>query len=89
MRFEGRHLYFKKLASNLGNFKNIALSLAVRYQQLQCYVSMNDSVILGESSLEYGRCSVPEIPPNLEHHFQVTSISEIKRLMPALYLYMG
>lgn len=43
MRFEARHLYFKKLAGRLGNFKNVPYSLAIRYQQLQCYVNVNDS----------------------------------------------
>ena len=60
MRFEARHLYFKKLANNLGNFKNICLSLTSRYQQLQCYVSINESAI-GEPSLEFGPCSIPDI----------------------------
>lgn len=59
MRFEARHLYFKKLANNLGNFKNIAVSLSSRYQQLQCYVHLNQSTI-GEPSLEFGPCSVPD-----------------------------
>jgi hypothetical protein len=37
MRFEAKHQYFKQVASTLGNFINIAFSLAMRHQMLQCY----------------------------------------------------
>ena len=36
MRYEAKHRYFKQLASILGNFTNVAYSLAVRHQRLQC-----------------------------------------------------
>ena len=32
MRYEAKHNYFKRLASNLGNFTNVAVSLAERHQ---------------------------------------------------------
>ena len=47
-RFEARHRYFKRL----GNLVNIALTLATRHQQLQCY-SLNNSQI-EEEDLEIG-----------------------------------
>ena len=37
MRYEAKHCYFKRLAKNAYNFKNIAWSLANRHQQLMCY----------------------------------------------------
>jgi hypothetical protein len=41
MRFEAKHQYFKKLAAGLGNFKNLALTLATRHQNKQCYTKFN------------------------------------------------
>ena len=37
MRFEAKHNYFKDLAHRIKNFKNIAMSLSYRHQQLVCY----------------------------------------------------
>ena len=37
MRFEAKHQWFKKLAHNLGNFVNVAKTLAWRHQRLSCY----------------------------------------------------
>ena len=36
MRYEAKHRYFKQLAGVLGNFTNVAYSLAARHQRLQC-----------------------------------------------------
>ena len=41
MRFEAKHNYFKKLAVRLGNFINIAYTLALRHQCLSCYYSLD------------------------------------------------
>ena len=37
MRFEAKHSYFKRLAKNAYNFRNVAKTLAKRHQQLMCY----------------------------------------------------
>ena len=37
MRYEAKHSYFKRLAKNAYNFKNIAKTLAKRHQRLMCY----------------------------------------------------
>ena len=37
MRFEAKHAYFKRLARNAFNFRNIAKTLAKRHQRLMCY----------------------------------------------------
>ena len=37
MRFEAKHKYFKKMAQTLGNFTNIAKSLANQHQRYMCY----------------------------------------------------
>ena len=42
MRMEAKHSYFKKIAQ-VGNFKNIAYSLARRHQRLMClYLNEDD-----------------------------------------------
>ena len=38
MRYEGAHLYFKKVAMQSYNFKNIPKTLAKRYQLRQCFL---------------------------------------------------
>ncbi|XP_046848487.1 DNA polymerase zeta catalytic subunit-like isoform X2 [Xenia sp. Carnegie-2017] len=38
MRYEAKHSYFKRLASYLGDFTNVALSLAERHQTRSCYL---------------------------------------------------
>ena len=53
MRYEAKHSYFKKLAGNLGNFINVAHTLAVGHQQLQCYHHL-DKESLGGVKLEMG-----------------------------------
>lgn len=37
MRFEAKHAYFKAIASNVQNFRNICLTLSTRHQLLQAY----------------------------------------------------
>ena len=37
MRYEAKHSYFKRLAKNAYNFKNISKTLAKRHQHLMCY----------------------------------------------------
>ena len=53
MRFEARHRYFKRLASQLGNFVNVPHTLSMRHQQLQCYHRLDDSIFQPEE-LEVG-----------------------------------
>ena len=49
MRYEAKHNYFKRLASNLGNFTNVAVSLAERHQTRNCYLMSSQN---GETSNE-------------------------------------
>lgn len=37
MRYEGKHRYFKRWAKIMGNFKNIAKTLAMHHQRNLCY----------------------------------------------------
>lgn len=76
MRFEARHNYFKKLARTLGNFKNLCSTLANRYQQLQCYLSINKSVFYGpdlevgpSESLDASSVPTTQFNPNGHPHF--------------------
>lgn len=37
MRFEGKHKFFKRVIRNAHNFKNVALTLAVKHQKMMAY----------------------------------------------------
>lgn len=53
MRYEAKHNYLKNLAQRLGNFKNIAWTLASRHQQWQCYHWLGSDT-LREVDIEVG-----------------------------------
>ncbi|XP_047134788.1 uncharacterized protein LOC136071646 [Hydra vulgaris] len=57
MRFEAKHLYFKKLASVIRNFKNIGYSLAKRHQLRQCW-EMTSSDFFKENYKSSNLCSI-------------------------------
>ncbi|XP_065666537.1 uncharacterized protein LOC136087522 [Hydra vulgaris] len=57
MRFEAKHLYFKKLASVIRNFKNISYSLAKRHQLRQCW-EMTSSDFFKENYKSSNLCSI-------------------------------
>ncbi len=46
MRYEAKHIYFKHLARVLGNFKNIAKTLANHHQLYMCYLMSQPSQYL-------------------------------------------
>lgn len=56
MRHEAK-LNMLKLASRLGNFKNIAMSLAFRHQRLLCYELSTGRLL--DTPIEAGPCSKP------------------------------
>ena len=37
MRYEAKHQYFKRWATIMGNFKNIAKTLVIHHQKYLCY----------------------------------------------------
>lgn len=39
MRYEAKHSYFKRLAAYMGNFTNVAFTLADRHQTHNCYIT--------------------------------------------------
>lgn len=51
MRFEGKHQYFKTVAKAVGNFINIAYTLAMRHQMLQCHLFAGREVLGQELTL--------------------------------------
>ena len=53
-RYESKHRYLKQLATGLGNFKNLPLSLATRHQSYQCYL-MKENALVSEP-VETGPC---------------------------------
>lgn len=48
MRYEGRHAYFKQVAIRSNNYKNVAQSLATRYQLKQCIISTKSKLYNSE-----------------------------------------
>lgn len=50
MRFEGKHSYFKQVARQTKNMKNICLTLAKRHQLLQCYYGSNDNFLVDNTN---------------------------------------
>ena len=48
MRYESKHLYFKRLAQSIKNSINLPFSLAKRHQQLQCYYNCTSSRNIGK-----------------------------------------
>ena len=67
MRYEAKLNVFKR-ASRLGNFKNIALSLASRHQRLLCYELASDKLL--ETPLECGPSSPPVLVGSESHSVQ-------------------
>ena len=49
MRFEAKNSYFKRIAQAVGNFKNIAKTVAIRHQRLNCYNLLDDGFFLKTS----------------------------------------
>ena len=45
MRYEAKHNYFKSLARSIGNYINIAWTVALRHQQWQCYKWIDDQAL--------------------------------------------
>lgn len=58
MRHEAKLNMFKR-ASHLGNFKNIALSLAFRHQRLLCYELASEKLL--DTPIESGPCAAPVV----------------------------
>ena len=55
MRFEAKNSYFKGVARSVGNFKNIAKTVATRHQRLSCYHLAGDSNIFKEGHVYTGK----------------------------------
>lgn len=67
MRNEAKLNVFKQ-ASRLGNFKNIASSIANRHQRLLCYELLTHQLLW--SPLECGPCDPPTPIENMPVHIQ-------------------
>ena len=52
MRFEGKHQYFKRIANQVCNFRNIAYSLAKRHQLRLCWEFTSDDFLEREAKAE-------------------------------------
>ena len=66
MHFEGKHQYFKKLASNIRNFKNVTHTLAFRHQmKLAHALSSNFLPQRGSTSSSCKRLAAESLPKEL------------------------
>ena len=54
MRFEAKHQYFKKIATKLHNFKNVAQSFATRHQMKQCWELASVDVLKQDTTSQGG-----------------------------------
>lgn len=77
MRHEAK-LNMLKLASRLGNFKNIAMSLAFRHQRLLCYELSTGRLL--DTPIEAGPCSKPTSEDSEPQHVQ----ESLKAVIPGL-----
>lgn len=55
LRFEAKHQHFKRVAKVVGNFTNIAKTLAYRHQRYMCYKLSNPKCYL-KDFIEFGPC---------------------------------
>ena len=53
MRMEAKNSYFKRIAQQ-GNFKNIALSVAQRHQELMCAFIQSDNFFEKDMNMSNG-----------------------------------
>ena len=54
MRFEAKNSYFKGVAQSIGNFKNVAKTVAIRHQRLSCYHFANDGNLFHSEATSFG-----------------------------------
>lgn len=68
MRFEAAHQYYKKMAKISNNFKNIAKTLAERFQFKQCFTFSSDNALGAEISCvgKQVHLKVGSLPLNLQ-----------------------
>lgn len=75
LRFEGKHQYFKQVASACKNFSNISSTLSNRHQHKQCW-ELSSVNMLGEYEKVAGCCvNTPfqSLPSALQHSISVNS----------------
>ena len=58
MRYEAKHGYFKRWAGIMGNFKNIAKSLANHHQKYLCYKLLQDEYLTAPESIGPGTLNI-------------------------------
>ena len=58
MRFEGKHLQFKKLSQCIQNFVNCCKTFSFRHQEYMCYINMNED---DELSITYQVFSINSV----------------------------
>ncbi len=68
MRYEAKHNYLKKLARSIGNFINIAWTVAIRHQQWQCYKWL-DGEALGQEQPDIGPGMYHQITQKMRYSF--------------------
>lgn len=56
IRYEAKHRYFKRWATIMGNFKNIAKTLADHHQRYLCYLMASDTYLDASPTVGPGTC---------------------------------
>ena len=55
MRYEAKNGYFKSIAQSIGNFKNIAKTVATRHQRRCCYQLAGDANLFCNDITSFGK----------------------------------
>ena len=50
LRFEGKHSYFKEIMKRTKNFRSPCLSMAMRHQQMQCWLDQLSNYLVSANS---------------------------------------
>ena len=70
MRFEGKHKFFKRAIRNAHNFRNVALTLAVKHQKMMAYCLDSSSFFKPSVQMEkVTTASITSYPENVQQVF--------------------
>lgn len=70
MRFEGKHKFFKEVIRKAHNFRNVALTLAVKHQKMMVYYLDSSSFFKAVVEMDkVTSSSITSYPENVQHIF--------------------
>ena len=92
MRYEAKHLYFKRVARVTNNFMNIAQTLAKRNQLRQCWDWQSQSVsdnTQDNKQAAASESSLQELPLHVQAHLQVLDISVGEKIWKSKLIFVN